>query len=194
MCYSLGELCIAEIDAFVAETTLLLKRVHLMNKYSDFFKTLHDEVTPTGYLGRGSHYSVLRSVVWHDNLQRPLPKAAYLDFAVVWDEDHDTRVIDAVELLYFARLLSPAIIVGERKGSFTLLISEQTLTEESEKWLSVYQQAVEQVTQSLDDPWSSDVAVIDSNRHSIINDDPSKVCQYIQTINMLWQLGIKQAE
>ena len=161
-----------------------------MNKYSDFFKTLHDEVAPTGYLGRGSHYSVVRSVVWHSNLLHPLPKSAYLDFAIIWDEDHDARVIEAAELLYFAGLLTPAIFVGERKGSFTLLVSEQTFDEFGGK-LSAYQQEVEEITQSLDDPWSAEIAFIGSRRNSIINDDFGKVSQYLQTINMLWKLGIK---
>lgn len=165
-----------------------------MNKYSEFFNTLHDEVAPTGYLGRGSHYSVLRSVVWHDNLQRPLRKAAYLDLAIIWDEDHDTRVIEAVELLYLSGLLTSVIFAGERKGSLTLLVSEQTFEESGEKKLSAYQKAVEEITQSLDDPWPAEVASLNSRRHSIINDDSGKVSQYLQTINMLWQLGVKPAQ
>ncbi|MBD2292650.1 hypothetical protein H6G06_03910 [Anabaena sphaerica FACHB-251] len=165
-----------------------------MNKYLEFFKTLHDEVAPTGYLGRGSHYSVLRSVVWHDNLQHPLTKPVYHDLAIIWDEDHDIRVIEVVKLLYFAGLITPAIIVGERKGSFTLLVSEQTVEEAGKKWLSRYQQAIEEITQSLDDPWSAEVASINSRDHGIINDNYEKVSQYLQTINMLWQLGIKPVQ
>ncbi|TVP62829.1 MAG: hypothetical protein EA343_09850 [Nodularia sp. (in: Bacteria)] len=160
-----------------------------MNKYSEFFKTLHDDTAPTGYLGRGTHYSVLRSVVWHNSLQHQLPKAAYLDLAVIWDEDHDTRVIEAIELLYFSGLLTPAIFVGERKGSFTVVVSDKTLEEFDERKLSEYQQAVEEITQSLDDPWAAEVTSINSNH--IINDRSDKISQYLQTINMLWQLGIK---
>jgi len=162
-----------------------------MNKYSEFFKTLHDDVAPTGYLGRGSHYSVLRSVVWHNSLQYPLPKAAYLDLAVIWDEDHDTRVIEAVELLYSSGLLTPAVFVGERKGSFTVVVSDETLEEFGERKFSQYQQAVEEITQSLDDPWAAEVTSISSDHHIIINDRTDKISQYLQTINMLWQLGIK---
>ncbi len=185
--------CIDEINAFVAETTTLSKGV-AMNKYLEFFQTLHDEVAPTGYLGRGSHYSVLRSVVWHNNLQHPLTKAVYHDLAIIWDEDHDIRVIEVVKLLYFAGLLTPAIIVGERKGSFTLLVSEQTVEEAGKKWLCAYQKAVEKITQSLYDPWAATVASINSRDYGIINDDSEKVVQYLQTINMLWQLGIKPSE
>jgi hypothetical protein len=162
-----------------------------MNKYSEFFKTLHDDIAPTGYLGRGSHYSVLRSIVWHNSLQQPLPKAAYLDLAIIWDEDHDTRVIEVVELLYFAGLLTPAIFVGERKGSFTVVVSDKTIETLNERKLSEYKKAVEEITESLDDPWSAEVTTFDSDQHSIINDQSAKVSQYLQTINMLWQLGVK---
>jgi hypothetical protein len=182
-----------EINAFVVEITTLSKGVQ-MNKYSEFFKTIHDEVAPTGYLGRGSHYSVLRSVVWHDRLRHPLQKAAYLDLAVIWDEDHDIRVIEAIELLYLSGLLTSAIFAGERKGSFTLLVSEQTFEEVGKERLSAYQKSVEEITQSLDDPWCAEVASINSHSHSIINDDLGKVSQYLQTIDMLWHLGIKPVQ
>jgi len=187
--------CLDEINAFVAETTILSKGV-AMNKYSDFFKTLHDEVAPTGYLGRGSHYSVLRSIVWHSNLRHTLPKAAYLDLAVIWDEDHDIRVIEAIELLHLSGLLSPAIFVGERKGCFSLIVSEKTFEEMGKERLYAYQEAVEDITQSLSDPWAANVLPINVNtqRHFIINDDSGKVSQYLHTINMLWQLGIKPAQ
>ncbi|MEA5467558.1 hypothetical protein [Spirulina sp. 06S082] len=171
------------------EITILPKGI-TMNKYSDFFKTLHDEVQPTGYLGRGSHYSVLRAVVWHDCLQRPLNTAAYLDFAVIWDEDHDTRVIEVIELLYFARLLTPAIIVGERKGAFSLIVSEETFQEFGGDRLAVYQKAIDEITQSLDDPWFAEVTSINSQNRGIINDDNAKIALYLQTITMLWKLGI----
>jgi hypothetical protein len=145
-------------------------------------------------LGRGSHYSVLRSVVWHNNLQRPLQKAAYLDLAIIWDEDHDTRIIEVVDLLYLSGLLTSVIFAGERKGSLTLLVSEQTFEESGEKKLSAYQKAVEEITQSLDDPWPAEVASLNSHSHSIINDDSGKISQYLKTINMLWQLGVKPVQ
>jgi hypothetical protein len=127
-------------------------------------------------------------------LQHPLTKAVYHDLAIIWDEDHDIRVIEVIELLYFAGLLTPAIIVGERKGSFTLLVSEQTVEEAGKKWLSAYQKAVEKITQSLYDPWLATVASINSRDYGIINDDLERVFQYLQTINMLWQLGIKPVQ
>jgi hypothetical protein len=71
-----------------------------MQTYSDFFKTLHDETSPTGYLGRGTHHSVLRALVFHDPMGKPLPEGQFADFAVIWDEDHDTRVMEPIEEIY----------------------------------------------------------------------------------------------
>src|SRR5688572_1906398 len=75
--------------------------------YSKLFACLYDEPAPVGNLGRGTHYSVMRSVEWLDVVRRPLPLPEIHDFAVIWDEDHDSRVIEAVERIYMAGLLSP---------------------------------------------------------------------------------------
>src|SRR3984893_6026972 len=96
-----------------------------MQTYSDFFKTLHDETSPTGYLGRGTHYSVLRAVVFHDPMGKPLPEGQFADFAVIWDEDHDTRVIEPIEEIYRRGLLSSFLMFGEHKGLFTAILSNE---------------------------------------------------------------------
>ena len=78
-----------------------------MRTYSPFFQTLYDEQAPVGHLGRGTHYSVLRAAVFHDELGEILPEnrykgphAKFHDFAVIWDEDHDKRVIEVIEQIY----------------------------------------------------------------------------------------------
>jgi Bacterial RNA polymerase, alpha chain C terminal domain len=94
-----------------------------MQVYSDFFKTLHDETRPTGYLGRGTHYSVLRAVVFHDPFGKALPEGRFADFAVIWDEDHDARVMEPIQEIYRKGLLSSFMMFGERKGCFTAILS-----------------------------------------------------------------------
>jgi len=37
-----------------------------MESYSPFFQTLHDERSPTGHLGNGTHASILRAIVFTD--------------------------------------------------------------------------------------------------------------------------------
>ncbi len=96
-----------------------------MQTYSDFFKTLHDETSPIGYLGRGTHYSVLRAAVFHDPMGKPLPEGQFADFAVIWDEDHDTRVMEPIEEIYRRGMLSSFLMFGEHKGSFTAILSNK---------------------------------------------------------------------
>lgn len=120
--------------------------------YSPFFQALHDETQPVGHLGRGTHYSVLRVPIWHDERLKPLPQGDLLDFAIIWDEDHDTRVIEPIEEMYFAGLLAPVRFVGERKGTLSVLIDSETPAWD-EKSQRNYDAAVRRTSQSLDDPW-----------------------------------------
>jgi hypothetical protein len=96
-----------------------------MQAYSDFFQTLHDETSPTGCLGRGTHYSILRAVVFHDPMGKPLREGQFADFAVIWDEDHDVRVMEVIEQIYQRGLLSSFLIFGERKGAFTAVLANE---------------------------------------------------------------------
>src|SRR5258708_7952549 len=115
--------------------------------YSPFFNTLHDETAPVGDLGRGTHYSVMRAITWHDAQLRVLPKASALDFAIIWDEDHDTRVVALVEKMYFEGLLAPVRFVGERKGMFTVLIDPATPLGRDRAALEAYVKHVEGVAE-----------------------------------------------
>ena len=87
-----------------------------MHTYSPFFQTLHDEVYPLGsFLGRNTHYSILRATVFHDEHGRPLADGAqFADFAVIWDGSHDERVIQPIERLYRSGDLSSFIMFGAR--------------------------------------------------------------------------------
>ena len=163
-----------------------------MQTYSAFFQTLHDEAQPTGYLGRGSHYSVLRAITWHGSNRQVLKEAHYLDFAVICDEDHDTRAIHAIELLYKRGLLSSAIIVGERKAGFTFLMPDDVYASLPALERQKFQIVLNDLMQSLEeDPWNGHLGSIRTDDGEIINDKPEKVHQYLRTIEMLWQLGVK---
>jgi hypothetical protein len=62
--------------------------------------------------------AALRVPIWHDEWFNPLSQGALLDFAIVWDEDHDDRVIQVIEALYFGGLLGPiASLESEREVS-----------------------------------------------------------------------------
>ena len=120
-----------------------------MQKYSDFFKTLHDETGPTGYLGQGTHYSVLRAVVFHDPLGKILPEGQFADFAVIWDGDHDIRVMEPIEEIYRRGLLPSFTTFGEHKGFFTAILSNK-ITEalEATPRDSVFSESIDELGRS----------------------------------------------
>ena len=93
------------------------------NQYSDYFHTLHDETQPVGNLGRGTHYSVLRYASWHDVELKRLDQPVTHDFSVIWDEDHDTRIISAIEKIFEAGLLAPIQFIGERKAFLSIVLA-----------------------------------------------------------------------
>jgi hypothetical protein len=162
-----------------------------MQKYSEFFQTLHDELTPTGTLGRGTHHSILRAVVFHDAEGKPSPEARFHDFAIVWDEDHDKRVLEPIEKIYFAGLLSQFLMFGERKGSFVGVLARDMTADVGFLCLS---DKVKETTRSVaGDAWPSQILAVDAAAGQIIKDEPEKVKLYLGNLQMLWELGSKPA-
>jgi hypothetical protein len=250
-----------------------------MQRYSDFFRTIHDETSPAGYLGRGTHYSVLRTVVFHDPVGKPLPEGQFANFAVVWDRDHDVRVIEPILEIYRRGLLSSFVAFGEHKGLFTAILSNKLspdikatpfnpallrkveelgfserpancLNNENVTYVSDLVQRTEaemlripnfgrrslneikealaqlklclgmedvpgwspedieklrkqttrvgfieaeidEITQSLIDPWTSVVWSLGGKNNPIIEDEDEKVSLYLKNLEMLWHLGIE---
>lgn len=93
--------------------------------YSSIFHTIYDERNPL--FPSGYHYSVLRSFEYRDVCNLPVSKPLVHDFAIIWDEDHDTRVIKAVERIYLAGLLSPIQFIGEHKGTLTIILAAKSM-------------------------------------------------------------------
>ena len=166
-----------------------------MYKYSDFFKTLHDERAPTGHFGRGTHYSILRAVVFSDSLGKPATEGRFADFAVIWDEDHDERIIEAIEKIYFAGLLPSFLMFGERKGVFTGVLTDPAIQPAHH---SVLDRQLNEITQHLDsgDAWLAQAFGLDWPPQNPIISDASaeKVSMYLKTLMMLWELGLKPAK
>jgi hypothetical protein len=163
-----------------------------------FFKTLHEETRPVGSFGRGAHYSVMRAPIWQDKWLKPMPNGAMLDFAIIWDEDHDERVLEVIEQLYFAGLLAPVRFIGERKGSLSVLIDAEAERLWKAAALKHYHEAVNRISNGQDDPWPAQVASVASHINShgtfaplIIHEDCSKVATYLRHIDLLWSVGIK---
>jgi hypothetical protein len=60
---------------------------------------------------------------------RPLSEGHFADFAVIWDEDHDVRVIEPIEEIYHRGLLSSFLVFGEQRGVFNAILSNRALVE-----------------------------------------------------------------
>src|SRR5262245_48555542 len=124
-----------------------------MESYSHFFQTLHDEGSPTGHLGNGTHVSILRAIVFHDPNLMELTTGAFADLAVIWDEDHDTRVIKAIESIYRAGFLGSILMIGERQGTLNAVVSEHV---QDTTRLSLLEDKLRDVAQKMEgDAWSS---------------------------------------
>ena len=160
--------------------------------YSPLFQTLHDETRPVGNLGRGTHYSVLRAPVWYDKFMNRLKHCEFLDFAIIWDEDHNIRIIDVIIDLHTRGLLSPVRYIGERKGMLTVLLAPDVVNNWELKTLERYCNNVSNVCNSPGNNWSSTVCSVDTlEEHSIIQAGTEHVTTYLKNINILWDLGIK---
>lgn len=147
-----------------------------MEAYSSLFSVLHDQPEPVGRLGRGTHVSVMRTVVW-------LPDARFHDFCIVWDEDHDRRIIGFVERMIVAQLMSSVLFVGERKGSVTVLTSCPSSPGFASAVLAVAQDVP-------NDPWGAEVKCF-PEVGTIVNDDLDRVSAYLGGVRALWHLGTK---
>ncbi|MFQ2705201.1 hypothetical protein ACK3ZF_20160 [Aeromonas caviae] len=167
------------------------------SKYSSIFSTVYDEIEPIGRIGRGCHYSVLRAITSYDSKLNLTRVVNVHDFAVIWDEDHDTRVIEVIERMCTENLLSPVVFIGERKGGLTVLVDKQFYDDKNK--LKYYNAMIRDICSSLDDPWCYDVGYFDDsifdvtdNARMLINDTEGKVKAYILNIYGLWTLGVKE--
>ncbi|MCC2976244.1 hypothetical protein LK533_06095 [Sphingomonas sp. PL-96] len=172
--------------------------------YSTLFSCLHDEKEPIGYLGRGTHYSVFRSIEWLDVERRQLVKPQIHDFAVIWDEDHDERIINVVERIYMAGLLSPVQFIGERKGGLSIVLAARYYCGSGDDYRGAeFAKLVSPIVSDVDgDSWNLELGCFD--RHdtsarghqtelpSIIQDKDEVAFTYLKNIDNLWRLGTKE--
>lgn len=164
-----------------------------MRIYSPFFQTLYDQTEPVGSLGRGTHYSVLRAIVFHDQHGEPLKQDRYRpvqaqhhDFVILWDEDHDERIVDVLHKIYAVGILPMFTFLGERKGGLTALARA-----DSEVLRHFAARQVEELCDDINgDYWNSEVGT-HMQPGAIINDKEERVRLFLENIDMLWKLGSK---
>jgi hypothetical protein len=169
--------------------------------YSTLISCLYDEPAPIGNLGRGTHYSILRSVEWLDVVRTPLKVPQVHDFAVIWDEDHDTRVIEVIEEIYMAGLLSPVQFIGERKGALTVIVAAKFYYAGSEICLDDYTRQLNDISANAGnrDHWPTEIGMFDRSPgiihqtevRGLISAEEHRVITYLRNIDSLWSLGTK---
>lgn len=171
-----------------------------MRDYSHHFSCLHDEQEPVGNIGRGSHYSVFRTAEWRDVVRDPLEQAQVHDFAVIWDEDHDERVIDVAERIYMAGLFSPIQFIGERKGSLNVVFAARFRFHHPEEIFQKWERDIQRIASDVDgDSWNVNFGRFDKNLFEggphqtepgyIIQDTEARAIAYLRHIDNLWNLG-----
>ncbi|RYY74607.1 MAG: hypothetical protein EOO52_13665 [Gammaproteobacteria bacterium] len=173
------------------------------HSYSSFFSCIYDEPQPLGSIGRGTHYSVFRSVEWLDVERQKLSVPQVHDFAVIWDEDHDTRVIEAVERIYMAGLLSPIQFIGERKGNLFIVVAAKFWCGwQTEADIDRYTRQIQDIANDLKDgdAWPVEMGYFDrslswpphqTSTGGIIQDTKERTITYLRHIDSLWSLGTK---
>ncbi|MBW3166317.1 hypothetical protein [Ferrimonas balearica] len=170
--------------------------VHTHQPLSHLFSTLYDDGSPRGNIGRGSHYAVCRLIShFNANLERNRTGQVH-DFAIIWDEDRDKRIIPIIERLCIEQLMSAVYFIGERKGSLTILV-DPVIFDDADK-RKFFEGMVQGISDSTDDPWPvelgfysrTDPEVTNAGR-MLINDCNEKVTTYLRNIDNLWQLGLK---
>lgn len=154
-----------------------------MRTYSDLFVTVFDEKEAVAPLGRGAHVSVLRATLW-DASSSPYAH----DFAVVWDEDHDERVIWVAEELFVRKLLANVLFIGERKGGVAVVIDE-AISVPQLKRLATELDAITQ-DELPSDSWPSEVVTV-QQAAGLVQDEADRVLDYLRGIRATWRLGRK---
>lgn len=186
-----------------AEPATVLERELNMNDtptYSNFFHCIHDEPEERGVIGRGCHYSVFRVAEFFDVTGNRVDHALVHDFGVVWDEDHDTRVIEAIERIFLAGLLFPVQFIGERKGMLTLILDSKFLHSNNNNDLKIYKGKIDAISSGqLSDSWPAEFGVFDKTARNgsphqtdyagLIADSEQKVDIYLRNIDNLWRIG-----
>lgn len=124
--------------------------------YSTLFYCLYDEQSPK--TRRFPHYSVFRAVDSRDVCQKPTESPRIHDFAVIWDDDHDTRIIPVLEEILMAGLLPGIQFIGEHKGTLTIILAARTYSEID---LTAFTNKVEKLSAAAQDYWQVEVGQFD---------------------------------
>jgi hypothetical protein len=182
----------------------MIMPTHDTPKYSPHLHCIYDEPAPTGHIGRGTHYSVVQALSWRSDKGDLRQQASVQNVAIIWDEDHDERIIPCVEALLMAGLLHGVSIIGERKGHVTIVFNSMSAARLSDNQKRDYRDEVTKVINEVvetkhEDYWSITFGEMldtpslkktgrDIFHGSLIQDEVQKIETYIRNINNLWDI------
>lgn len=163
--------------------------------YSQFFHPLHDEKEPHGNLGRGTHYSVFEAPQWFDLQRKLVPggRAKVQRFGVIWDEDHDERIISLAEKAYMLGIFAPVLFIGERKASLNVVVSDDFYDYiERVDGASYHITWKDLASDVFGDYWNFEgiVPLRRAGSAGIIASENQAVATYLSNIQNLWGLGL----
>lgn len=165
--------------------------------YSTLFHCLYDERAPR--TRRFPHYSVLRAIDSRDVRQQQTQRPRVHDFAVIWDDDHDTRIIPVLEEMLMAGVLPGVQFIGEHKGLLTVILASATYYTID---IKAFVEKVTKLTEAAGDCWQVDVGMFDHHpgnlallhqcdfREIIGGQDADRA--FLFTIDAMWSLGTKE--
>lgn len=165
--------------------------------YSSFFQCLYDQAEPV--VPHYYHYSIFRAIDARDVTQKPTALPRVHDFAVIWDDDHDSRVIPVIEEMLMAGVLPGIQFIGEHKGTLTIILAARTYWEID---LDTFKAKVHRLTEAAGDFWDIRVGMFDHSPHSlqtghqcdfqeIIGLSEGETHAYLLSIDGMWKLGTK---
>jgi len=149
-------------------------------------------------MGSGAHYSIFRAIERLDVEMKPSRFPQIHDFAVIWDEDHDQRIIKVVESLYMHDLLAPVQFIGERKGTLTIILAARAISYMGMTEAQYAERASKAAQASgIEDYWAPIIGIYDRIPESLGQRDPKYlipehidvVMSYLDTIDHMWCLG-----
>ena len=163
--------------------------------YSTLFTCLHDEDRQgTSCLPA---YSVFRAVDSRDVTRKPTERPRVHDFVVIWDDDHDTRIIAVIEEMLMAGILPGVQFISEHKGTLSIIRAAPTYWVDLEE----FRAQVSKLSAATGDWWVVEVGMIDTHagnmrdRHQceflgILGNRDADIAFFF-LIDTAWQLGTK---
>jgi hypothetical protein len=163
--------------------------------YSTLITCLHDEDRHGASCLPA--YSVFRAIDSRDVTRKPTERPRVHDFVVIWDDDHDTRIIAVIEEMLMAGILPGVQFISEHKGTLSIILAAPTYTEGVEEFKTI----VSKLSAAAGDFWVVKVGMIDTHSGNMRD---RYQCEFLEIlgnsdadiaffflIDKAWQLGTK---